>query len=303
MSNEKEKFVNWAGLQHYHKNVTNYIADEKAECLKFGGILTFIELPDPTRDNVNYTYTVTDGFTADTRFLDPQRIIPPKTTVQVVEVGINDYKYSVFKEEEVSLQPVYEDIEELRTQLEDGSSQLDNIQDIIEVQSNSIEEITNAQNATATEVEELTVAVETMTGTISSIEDLSNRTDERVDTLSDTMNAVQSNVNSLTSAVNTKAEKSQLDDISKDVAELSATIDTKVDQSSLDRYATDEELAEVEKKIPSVNGLATETYVQAKIAEAQLNSDGDVDLSVYVTQDELNTCIEQIHESIVYGEF
>lgn len=300
MSNEKEKFVNWLGLQHYHKNVTKYIADEKAECLKFGGILTFEYLPDPKRDNVNYTYTITDGFTADNRFLDPERVIPPKTTVQVVEVGVNEYRYSVFKEEEVSLQPVYEDIEELRTQLEEDSNQLDSIQEVVDEQSTSIEEITNAQTATATDVEELTATIETMNGTISSIEDLSTKTDERVDSLSDTMNAVQSNVITLTSAVNTKAEKSQLDDISRDVEELSATIDTKVDKSSLDQYATDTELAEVEAKIPSVEGLASETYVQAKIAEAQLNSDGDVDLSVYVTEEELNNRLEQL---IVYGEF
>lgn len=303
MSNEKEKFVNWAGLKHYHTNVTKYIEDEKAECLKFGGILTYSKLPDPERDNVNYTYTITDGFTADNRFLDPERVIPPKTTVQVVEVGVNEYKYSVFKEEEVSLQPVYEDIEELRTQLEEDSNQLDNIQEAVDEQSNIIQEITNAQNTSATEIEELSATVETLNGTISSIEDLSNRTDERVDTLSDTMNSVQSNVNTLTSAVNTKAEKSQLDDISRDVEELSATIDTKVDKSSLDQYATDTELAEVEAKIPSVEGLASETYVQAKIAEAQLNSDGDVDLSVYVTHEEMNTKLEQIEQSIKYGEF
>ena len=40
--------------------------------------------------------------------------------------------------------------------------------------------------------------------------------------------------------------------------------------------------------IPSTEGLATESYVQAKIAEASL-SGGDVDLSGYATKDELNT--------------
>ena len=41
-------------------------------------------------------------------------------------------------------------------------------------------------------------------------------------------------------------------------------------------------------EIPSLNGYATETYVQNKIAEASL-SGGEVDLSGYATKDDLNT--------------
>ena len=64
---------------------------------------------------------------------------------------------------------------------------------------------------------------------------------------------------------------------------------------------TDEQFAAIEERKNAA--LAELEAVQTKIAEAQLNSDGDVDLSVYVTQDELNTRIEQIQESVVYGEF
>ena len=42
-------------------------------------------------------------------------------------------------------------------------------------------------------------------------------------------------------------------------------------------------------EIPSLDGYATETYVQAKIAEASLGGDGEVDLSEYATKDDLNT--------------
>lgn len=40
--------------------------------------------------------------------------------------------------------------------------------------------------------------------------------------------------------------------------------------------------------IDNLNGYATESFVTTKIAEAQLNSDGNVDLSGYATKDELN---------------
>ena len=43
--------------------------------------------------------------------------------------------------------------------------------------------------------------------------------------------------------------------------------------------------------IPSLEGLATETYVQNKIAEAQLSGE-EVDLSGYATKDELNSTIQ-----------
>lgn len=47
-------------------------------------------------------------------------------------------------------------------------------------------------------------------------------------------------------------------------------------------------------EIPSISGLATETYVQAKIAEAQLDG-GEVDLSGYATKDDLNKKSDLTH--------
>ena len=46
--------------------------------------------------------------------------------------------------------------------------------------------------------------------------------------------------------------------------------------------------------IPSLDGYATETFVTNKIAEAQLGSGGDIDLSGYATKDELNTKVDKI---------
>jgi hypothetical protein len=51
-------------------------------------------------------------------------------------------------------------------------------------------------------------------------------------------------------------------------------------------YFTAEDIAAL--NIPSIEGLATETYVQNKIAEAQLNGDNEVNLDGLATKDELN---------------
>lgn len=46
-------------------------------------------------------------------------------------------------------------------------------------------------------------------------------------------------------------------------------------------------------EIPSIDGLATESFVTSKIAEAQLDG-GDVDLSGYATKDDLNAALPDI---------
>ena len=51
-------------------------------------------------------------------------------------------------------------------------------------------------------------------------------------------------------------------------------------------YFTAEDIASL--NIPSIEGLATEAYVQNKIAEAQLNGDNEVNLEGLATKDELN---------------
>lgn len=256
----EQKFVNWDGLVYYDGRIKDFVENNIAECLKFGGIIKYSELPHPSYETVNYTYTIEDGFISDNRFLESGLTIAPKTTVQVVEIdGI--YRYSVFKEEEVNLQPVYQDIEILRTQLDDNEDQLDELQRAIDAQELEIDQVNKNQTTTTVEVEELSSTVEKLEGTIQSIEDQYDRTDERVDGLTVSVLNVSNNVSQLTETVETKADKS------------------------------------------SLTGLASETYVQAKIAEAQLNSDGEVDLSLYVTQEQMNTKLEEIQESIMYGDF
>lgn len=275
----EQKFVNWDGLVYYDSKIKTYVGNNVAECLKFGGMLPFENIPkanELNHETVNYTYTVLDGFISDERFIEPNRVIPPKTTIQVVEVSKDVYKYSIFKEEEVSLQPVYEELEELRTQVD---ADLDKMQVAVEEQDTQLDLISNAQAATAQTVENLTESVDQLEGTVQSVVDLSNETDQKVD------------------------------ELSQDVIDLSKIMNTKADQQSLNLYATkadiaplasEEDLAEVEAKIPSVEGLASETFVKAEIAKAQLDSDGDVDLSIYVTEEELN---DRLDELIVYGEF
>ena len=53
--------------------------------------------------------------------------------------------------------------------------------------------------------------------------------------------------------------------------------------------------------IPSLDGYATETYVQNKIAEASLGGGGEVDLSGYATKDDLSTKADVSHSHTADG--
>lgn len=63
----------------------------------------------------------------------------------------------------------------------------------------------------------------------------------------------------------------------------------------IDYYSTEDTYSksEIDNKIPSLNGYATENYVKEAIAESELN-DKEVDLSGYATKDELRELQNQI---------
>lgn len=98
------------------------------------------------------------------------------------------------------------------------------------------------------------------------------------------------------------ATKEELRELAQTVSDLAAAIaqikvPSKVSELENDAgYLTEhQDLSEYAKKteIPSIEGLATETYVQQKIAEAEL-ADGDVDLSLYYTKEEVDAKIPSI---------
>ena len=98
------------------------------------------------------------------------------------------------------------------------------------------------------------------------------------------------------------ATKEELCELAQTVSDLAAAIAQVKVPSKISELENDvgyltqhQDLSEYAKKteIPSVEGLATETYVQQKIAEAEL-AGGDVDLSLYYTKEEVDAKIPSI---------
>ncbi len=258
-----QKFVDWDGLVYYDGKIKTYVEDNMAECLKFGGIVPFSALPDPCYQNVNYVFTVKDSFTTNEHFIEPGIEYLGSTTVQVTDFdGV--FLYSIFREDEVDLAPIMNEIEKLQKQTTDADVILTDLQSSIESQEERVDEIDTLTKSMSSEVESLSESFEDLDGTVNALNDNVTRNDERIDKLSDSLVVVNNNLTTVSSNVNN----------------IQAEVATKAEQSSL-------------------KGLATETYVQVKIAEAQLNQDGNVDMSVYVTQEDL----KEVKESITYGEF
>ena len=78
----------------------------------------------------------------------------------------------------------------------------------------------------------------------------------------------------ISSALSNKAERDEIPTKADDISAVSYTAQS----------LTETEKEQVRKNI-GADGYATETYVDAKIAEAQLNG-GEIDLSAYYTKDE-----------------
>ena len=96
-------------------------------------------------------------------------------------------------------------------------------------------------------------------------------------------NAIQNKA--VTNALNNKANSSHTHSIAN-ITNLQNTLDNKANANHTHSY---KDLTD-KPTIPSIDGLATETFVTNKIAEAQLGggSSGDIDLSGYVTKEELS---------------
>ena len=91
----KLRYVDWDGLVYYDGKIKKYVDDKLEEVIKVGKSVTFDKLPDPSSQNINYIYKVTDSFTSDTRF-EKQGLMYPAGTVVLVS-NINDvYLYTIF---------------------------------------------------------------------------------------------------------------------------------------------------------------------------------------------------------------
>lgn len=96
------RYVDWDGLVYYDGKIKDFIQANAENYLKMGGILPIRDLPDPSRQNLNYIYKITDSFTSDNHFDKPGYVYPAGTWVQCVNHEEDElWLYTIFNEETI----------------------------------------------------------------------------------------------------------------------------------------------------------------------------------------------------------
>ena len=158
----KLRYVDWDGLVYYDGKIKKYVDDKLEEVIKVGKSVTFDELPDPSFQNINYIYKITESFTSNTRF-EKQGIEYPAGTVVLVS-NINDvYLYTIFYEpvngSDVDLTTLLDRLERLESDV------VDNTDRIAAVEKNEEEnstKLTNLESSITKELETLKTEINTL---------------------------------------------------------------------------------------------------------------------------------------------
>lgn len=96
------RYVDWDGLVYYDGKIKSYISDIAEDFIKMGGVILFNELPDPSFQNLNYIYRITDDFTSTDRFEKPGYDYPAGTWVQCINHEEDErWLYTIFNEETI----------------------------------------------------------------------------------------------------------------------------------------------------------------------------------------------------------
>ena len=93
------RYVDWDGLVYYDGKIKAYIADGAEDYLKMGGIVTFENLPEPSFQNLNYIYKISDKFVSDSDFYDVGKEYTEGTWVQVTDINNEGvFLYTIFND-------------------------------------------------------------------------------------------------------------------------------------------------------------------------------------------------------------
>lgn len=96
------RYVDWDGLVYYDGKIKEFIRDNAESYLKMGGIIPSKDLPDPSWQNLNYIYKITDSFVSTDRFEYPGYVYPAGTWIQCINYKEDErWLYTIFNEETI----------------------------------------------------------------------------------------------------------------------------------------------------------------------------------------------------------
>ena len=113
-------YVDWDGLVYYDGKIKDYISNNLEDTLKDGGQVLYGQLPTPTRNNVNFVFTVMEDFTRTEELFGVNGGTYNKgTALKVTEVNPGQYLYTIVNEtrnpnDVETFDDIYEQIKELK---------------------------------------------------------------------------------------------------------------------------------------------------------------------------------------------
>ena len=248
----KQKYVDWDGLVYYDGKIKDYIAHRDSQGLKMGGIIPFEKLPDPSFENLNFIYKVTDAFTSNEDFDKPNYEYKAGTWVQCANVGTVElplYYYIIFNDNE----------------LEGGDTPVTPGDDIdlsnYFTKDETVELLKDATDDIDAELDQLK---ETASSLASAIDGNTEAIDGLVSELADTQEKVEELETALEAVQQTAGSNSvKLFAIESDLVDMSNTLD-----AIPETYATKDELekaiGEIEHPTVDLTGYATEEWVNSQ---------------------------------------
>lgn len=296
------KYVDWDGLVYYDGKVKDYIDDKFGDVLKVGGLIKFEDLPCPSFQNLNYLYKISNDFTSNEYFYKPGYVYEAGTVVQVSNLN-NVYLYTIFQEVDnikpdnpsvpENVEEIVEKVEELDAAISHNAHQIASLEQAQESQDARLDAVESIVEDTRTAVDtvvenqtKVNEALDQMRGSVDAIEDNLTAIDEKLDQIENNYQPVD------LSAYYTKSETEAAIKSAVDSIEI-PKVPTKVSELENDAgYLTEhQDLSDYAKKseIPSVEGFASESYVDAKIAAINIP-----DTSVFVTNEEFTTIQQQV---------
>lgn len=267
-------YVDWDGLVYYDTRSKQYIKDIVDQTIKFGGYYTFEDVPAPGFETLHVAYKITDKFVVSPEtayFLKTcaGKTFEAGTVILVVEDGESDtYRFDILFEAHsgTPLTPEGElDLSNYYTRAQ--------VDDLLSGKVN------------AAELDRYYLKTETD----NLLADKANKAD---------LNglATEEFVVTTISAIEIPEAPTRVSELENDAGYITehqdisgkADVDHKHTLADIEDYVpVNLEPYALKTDVPSVEGLATETFVKNAIAEAELN-DKEVDLTGYATKDELS---------------
>jgi len=295
----KLKYVDWDGLVYYDGLIKDYIDERDSENLKFGGAISFEDLPSPSFQNINYIYRITNDFTTDKYFKEPGWMYTAGTLVQVT--NLNDvYLYTIFDEQSVngggSAPSV--DLTEINNRLDEVESTVSELDETIDSLKSTQEDIQTQLEAVIEEADRSEASIDALNTAIAdnsdAIKDLSTAVDNKANA-ADVYNKAETDAAIAEAVANAQlggevdlseyAKKSDIPDVSNFVTNEYLTQQNYVTEEHLSTtYVTNESLEQKNYVTEEFVTNVTENFITEEVANSTYLTH-EVAESTYVTQE------------------